>query len=254
MKTSPSGPITTGSTVIPITTTDSAGVTTIIESTAPLCYGGNCNANQHTPGGSVTTTHMPTYSQALETPLVVSGCNWLGCYDDDGGNKALNPRVLPDSRDTMTIELCVGECLRLGYIFAGLEYGSECYCGPEISPLHAPAYGNTSTEDIIITCSNPEFSCRGNRAQMCGGFAAIGIYSCPANNPTTTTVSFDCFEGVEQTFLLVAIVFRLATATVHLERFVLAELYTNISVDCHNNYNDFDVSSELLEPCMVTTY
>jgi hypothetical protein len=96
----------------------------------------------------------------------------------------------------MTIELCVGECLRLGYVFAGLEYGSECYCGPEISPPHAPVYGNTSTEDIIITCSNPEFACQGNKLEMCGGFAAIGIYSCPGNNPVTTTVRIDFPEGV----------------------------------------------------------
>jgi hypothetical protein len=143
---------------------------------------------------------MPSYSQALETPLIVSGCNWQGCYDDNGGVKALNPRVLGDSRDTMTIELCVGECLRLGYVFAGLEYGSECYCGPEISPPHAPVYGNTSTEDIIITCSNPEFSCRGNRLQMCGGFAAIGIYSCPANNPVTTTVRISCLKKQSEQF------------------------------------------------------
>ena len=235
LNTSPSGPITTGSTVIPITTTDSAGLTTVIESTAPVCYGGNCNANQHTPGGSVTTTHMPTYSQALETPLVVSGCNWHGCYDDDGGDKALNPRVLGESRDTMTIELCVGECLRLGYIFAGLEYGSECYCGPEISPPHAPAYGNTSTENIIITCSNPEFSCRGNRAQMCGGFAAIGIYSCPANNPVTTTVRTDCVERVTRTRALVPTVLSLPIATAHLSDQYWQKRTLTSWTDFHNN-------------------
>jgi hypothetical protein len=129
---------------------------------------------------------MPTYTQALQTPLVVSGCNWQGCYDDVQ-DKALNPRVLPDERDSMTIELCVGECLRLGYLYAGLEYGSECYCGPGIEGTHSLVYGNTSSQDIILTCSNPEFACRGNRAQMCGGFAAIGIYYCPANLPATTS-------------------------------------------------------------------
>jgi hypothetical protein len=129
---------------------------------------------------------MPTYTRALETPLVVSGCNWQGCYDDVV-NKALNPRVLPDDRDFMTIELCVGECLRLGYLYAGLEYGSECYCGPGIEGNHSLVYGNTSTQDIILTCSNPEFACSGNRTEMCGGYAAIGIYYCPANLPATSS-------------------------------------------------------------------
>jgi hypothetical protein len=179
------GPVTTGTTIIPITTTDSSGATTVYESTMPLCDG-NCSPNEHTPGGSVTTTHMPTYTRALETPLVVSGCNWQGCYDDVV-NKALNPRVLPDDRDFMTIELCVGECLRLGYLYAGLEYGSECYCGPGIEGNHSLVYGNTSTQDIILTCSNPEFACSGNRTEMCGGYAAIGIYYCSANLPATSS-------------------------------------------------------------------
>ena len=63
---------------------------------------------------------------------------------------------------------------------------------------------------------------------MCGGFAAIGIYSCPANNPITTTVRIDWLEGVGGVFVRVAILFRLAMATVHLERLGLAELYTDI--------------------------
>jgi hypothetical protein len=181
------GPVKTGSTVIPITTTDSNGVTTVYESRTPLCDG-PCNANQHYPGGSISTTHMPSYTRALETPLVVSGCNWQGCYDDLQG-RILNPRVLPDER-AMTIELCVGECLRLGvgYLYAGLEYGSECYCGRGLEGSHSLIYGNTSTpNDILLTCADPEYSCSGKRQQMCGGFAAIGIYYCPANLPASTT-------------------------------------------------------------------
>jgi hypothetical protein len=42
--------------------------------------------------------------------------------------------------------------------------------------------------------------------------------------------------------LLVAIVFRLRMATLHLERILLAELYTDTSADCHNNDDDFNVS------------
>lgn len=183
------GPITTGSTVVPITTTDENGSTTVIESTAPLCDGGNCNPNQHTPGGTATSTHMPMYTRALETPAVVSGCEWQGCYDDYLGERTLESQVLGDDRNIMTIDLCVAECLRLGFLYAGLEYGSECYCGPLITPTHQQVYGNTSTkENMLLTCSNPEFACRGNTAQMCGGFAAIGIYYCPVNLPATTTV------------------------------------------------------------------
>lgn len=179
------GPITTGTTIFPVTTTDSAGLTTIYETTRPLCEGGNCEANQHTPGGSITTTHMPTYTQPLATPLTVSDCTWQGCYDAIG-NRALEQTNNDLDRNAMSIELCVGTCLSRGFAYAGVEYGSECYCDSLIRPPHQLVYGNTSTQNIVVTCANPEFACRGDRTQMCGGYAAIGIYYCPANAATTT--------------------------------------------------------------------
>lgn len=179
------GPVTTGTTIYPVTTTDSAGLTTIYSTTEPICEGGNCEANQHTPGGSITTTHMPTYKSPLATPLAVSDCAWQGCFDDVG-NRALEQANYELDRNDMSIELCVGTCLRKGFAYAGVEYGSECYCDNEIRPPHMQVYGNTSTENILITCANPEFACRGDLTQMCGGFAAIGIYYCPANAATTT--------------------------------------------------------------------
>lgn len=78
------GPITTGTTIYPVTTTDSAGLTTRYPTTQPLCEGGNCEANQHTPGGSISTTHMPSYATPLATPLIVSDCTRQGCFDDVG--------------------------------------------------------------------------------------------------------------------------------------------------------------------------
>lgn len=179
------GPITTGTTVFPVTTTNSNGDTTVYETTEPLCDG-NCTPNQHTPGDSITATHTTTYTRTLETPLVVSGCNWQGCYDDLNA-RALQPQVLFDSRSIMDIDLCVGTCLEAGYLYAGLEYGEECYCGPQIEGDHSLMYGNTSSQDIILTCSNPEFACKGNTNHMCGGFGTIGIYYCPANLPVTTS-------------------------------------------------------------------
>lgn len=188
------GPLTTGTTEFPVTTTDSAGVTTVYTTTQPLCEGGNCAPNQHMPGGSMTSTRMPSYTAApLATPLVVSGCNWVGCYDDDGPPRALDSRNDNLDRNLMTIDLCVSVCLGRGFTYAGVEYGSECYCDNAIQPPHQLASGNTAAGDILITCSDPEFACNGNRTQMCGGFAAMGIYYCPANAPNTT--ASETFSG-----------------------------------------------------------
>jgi hypothetical protein len=59
---------------------------------------------------------------------------------------------------------------------------------------------------------------------MCGGFAAIGIYSCPANNPVTTTVRIVRFEGVKWIFVLVANVSGDAMAAIHLNQFFLGRI------------------------------
>lgn len=180
------GPITTGTTVYTVTTVDSIGAPTQYPTTVPECYGGNCNPGPHTPGGSATTMNMPSYT-ALVTKDNCNGCQYQGCFDDNGQGRTLEmQQSIPGNQ--MTQEACTSACLAGGYTYAGVEFGTECYCDSMIRPPHQEIHGNTSTDSgILLTCDNPQYACWGDASEQCGGYAAINVWYCPQNQATTTT-------------------------------------------------------------------
>ncbi|EJD42768.1 WSC-domain-containing protein [Auricularia subglabra TFB-10046 SS5] len=58
----------------------------------------------------------------------------------------------------MDVKTCVDICDKSGFIFAGLEGGTECHCGNIIKDGGRPAQ--------ITSCNEP---CQGNKKQFCGG-------------------------------------------------------------------------------------
>ncbi|KAK5115437.1 hypothetical protein LTR85_009897 [Meristemomyces frigidus] len=170
------GPITTGSTLIDVITTGSNGQTTEYTSTEYYCDGG-CNRNAHTPGGYVTATNYPT-ATPTDHPTF-SGCSYIGCYDDNGGPRTLNYAQTQLNGSAMTQELCVSTCLGSGYPFAGVEYGSRCFCGQTIAPPHTVVEpGNVTAAGITLTCTDPDYACTGDDTEQCGGFATMDIWHC----------------------------------------------------------------------------
>ena len=55
--------------------------------------------------------------------------NSLGCYSDSTSTRALNTSQTVAAH---TVEACQSTCGGLGFIYAGLEYGSQCFCGNAI--------------------------------------------------------------------------------------------------------------------------
>ncbi|GKT44524.1 WSC domain-containing protein [Colletotrichum spaethianum] len=90
--------------------------------------------------------------------------NWvaLGCYTDSPSSRSLSYKI--PSFDKFSAAQCVSQCAGLGYQFAGLEYGSECFCGNTIDNGNSPA------------SSGCDMSCAGNRFDTCGGAGRINIY------------------------------------------------------------------------------
>ena len=81
-----------------------------------------------TPSTSTTTTTTTT-ALTTPTPTSTAGFTNLGCYQDDSS------RVLTVSQPTdssLTIAKCLAKCSGLGYAYAGVEYGIECYCGSSL--------------------------------------------------------------------------------------------------------------------------
>lgn len=87
------------------------------------------------------------------------GGNYMGCFKDDS-NRDLSG--LWFQSDKMTIESCSAYCKQNGFIYAGLQYYSYCFCGNSYGK-----YGTTT---------NCDTNCAGNPNQKCGGGWANSIF------------------------------------------------------------------------------
>ena len=132
------------------------------------CYCGNgyggygptdgCNtactgAPSQTCGGPYANSVYVAIGSAPPPPV------YVGCYGDG------TPRDLPEmeySNSFGTTETCVAACTYHGYLFAGAQYGGQCFCGN--------SYG------IYGTSHDCTYVCTGNAFETCGGLTTNSIY------------------------------------------------------------------------------
>ena len=67
----------------------------------------------------------------------------------------------------MTIDKCQTFCFDKDYLYAGVQYADECFCGNAIVP------------EIPKPNSECDYPCTGNSSQICGGFWRMNIYENP---------------------------------------------------------------------------
>ncbi|KAJ7167608.1 WSC domain-containing protein [Mycena filopes] len=72
----------------------------------------------------------------------------------------------------MTVESCLAFCGAGGYNFAGVEFGSECYCDHAVQA--------SGTLAAVGNCITP---CSGNSTESCGAGNFIDVYSNGAATP-----------------------------------------------------------------------
>ncbi|MCJ8740376.1 hypothetical protein PDJAM_G00058250 [Pangasius djambal] len=87
---------------------------------------------------------------------------YIGCFMDDATDRTLKGMVFYDFRK-MTSTLCQDTCTESGYQYAGLEYGSECYCGNRI------AGARMKGEECNLDC-------KGEKGSICGGMGRLSVY------------------------------------------------------------------------------
>ena len=83
---------------------------------------------------------------------------------DNVSGRALTGSSYTDTVN-MTVENCVSFCDGKDFIYAGLEYYQECYCGNYIL--------NGGAETTASDCS---FPCTGNSAEICGAGNRLSMY------------------------------------------------------------------------------
>jgi len=90
---------------------------------------------------------------------------YLGCFKDQGDPYGLSGRDLAAfgfGSDKMTPTLCMRECARRGFKYAGVQYSGYCFCGNSYGK-----YGRAT---------NCNMRCNGNKSKICGGTWANSIY------------------------------------------------------------------------------
>lgn len=65
----------------------------------------------------------------------------------------------------MTSNKCLVLCSYNKYMYAGLQYGTECWCGDNLDPLAKPT--------LPSKCATP---CAGNSSETCGGSLTLQLY------------------------------------------------------------------------------
>ncbi|XP_077489930.1 xylosyltransferase oxt isoform X1 [Amblyomma americanum] len=88
----------------------------------------------------------------------------LGCFRDDRRSRILER--LASRTNSNCRRHCVGLCLRLGFAWAGLQYGTECFCGRE-----QPA------ANLTLPSRYCDMVCPANESELCGGYLTMDIFS-----------------------------------------------------------------------------
>lgn len=100
---------------------------------------------------------------------------YWGCWSDQSPQTLAN---LTYQSNANTIDLCTKTCASGNNPIAGLEFGSQCFCGSTL--------GYKAQQVIESSCQT---SCPGNSSQTCGGFNRLSLFSNgrPQLDPTPGT-------------------------------------------------------------------
>jgi hypothetical protein len=123
------------------------------------------NSAQQCGGSSRLSVYNNTAYVMPQVVSSVSTYQMKACYNDNVAARAFNSYVI--ATNAMTVEMCVSSCSARGFLYAGVEFGRECYCGNAIA--------STSSPISLSTCQ--ENFCSGNMTEYCGGSSALLVYS-----------------------------------------------------------------------------
>ncbi|KAK2845804.1 hypothetical protein Q7C36_010658 [Tachysurus vachellii] len=106
---------------------------------------------------------------------------YIGCYVDHTHKRALRGITFFDYKK-MTVFRCQDNCAERGYLYAGLEFGAECYCGHRIQAAN-------------ISDNECNMQCKGEKSKMCGGANRLSIYRLELSQESARRYGSAIFKG-----------------------------------------------------------
>lgn len=88
----------------------------------------------------------------------------LGCFKDIKKNRLL-AKLYSNFKETNSPKKCIQTCLQSGFLFAGVQYGSECFCG-----------NSEPSIDSKLPDSSCNMKCPADQKSICGGYFTMNIY------------------------------------------------------------------------------
>jgi hypothetical protein len=142
---------------------------------------GSAGCNMVCNGNSSEYCGGPNRLNVYATPYVPpppAGWNALGCYTDSTVARTLNTTEYLNA--AMTWEVCTAACKTAGFVYAGLEYADECYCG------NALENGGALAPDGNALCN---MACNGNSLEVCGGPNRLTMFQYNGTSVITSSSS-----------------------------------------------------------------
>ncbi|KAF9484188.1 hypothetical protein BDN70DRAFT_181683 [Pholiota conissans] len=158
-----------GSAVATSEGTSTTTSTTTTASSSTTTSSTTSSTSTTTSSTSTTSTTTSTTSSAISTPT--SGWSYQGCYTDSE-TRTLTGLYVSDS--AQTVEKCQARCQAGGYLYAGVEYGVECFCSNTIL--------STASKVAESDCS---MTCGGNSGEKCGAGYRLSLYKAASVAPVS---------------------------------------------------------------------
>ena len=130
-----------------------------------------------TSGTSPTATPIPTGGPVVNPGVGSYGS--IGCYTEATAGRAL-PNGFAMPAGSRNVATCIAGCASKNYLYAGLEYGQECWCGNVLGSGSVPALAS----DCKMVCVD-------NAGEFCGAGSRLNVYRAGAvvSSSSTQTVT-----------------------------------------------------------------
>ncbi|CAF0763178.1 unnamed protein product [Didymodactylos carnosus] len=123
-------------------------------------------------------------AQPFSQKVAIQTVTYIGCYKDKRHQRILNGLSQPFVSNSMTVEMCTNYCAEHAFLYAAVQFSTECYCGV--------VYNYSNAQEQSSCCS---WLCAGNRNETCGGELCNSVYQ---TNLTVTIINSQ-YAGLSST-------------------------------------------------------